>query len=141
MLIPASNGRPVDPTGPVLIAWDGSHEAANAIRFSIGLLRLASSVHILEIEERDKSKSFPSTRLLEYLSRHDVHAEYSAFEAKEDAKDPDVICAALTTHARNLGAAYVLMGGYAHSRVGEFVFGGVTRTMLSDATVPLLIAR
>ena len=38
-------------------------------------------------------------------------------------------------------ASYLVMGGYNHSRIGEFVFGGVTRTMLSRPLVPLVVAR
>jgi nucleotide-binding universal stress UspA family protein len=141
LVIPAEDGRPCDPTGAVLIAWDGSYEAANAVRSSVGLLKLASAVHILQIKEDEKDEAFPSTRLLEYLSRHDVHAEYSVLEAGVDIRDHSVISATLTARAQALRVAYVLMGGYNHSRVGEYVFGGVTRTMLSGSPVPIIIAR
>jgi nucleotide-binding universal stress UspA family protein len=141
LFIPSDDVRPVDPTGIVLIAWDGSYEAANAVRSSVGLLKLASSVHILQIKEEAKDETFPSTRLLEYLSRHDVHAEYSIIEAGVDIRDQSVISDTLAARAQALRAAYLVMGGYNHSRIGEFVFGGVTRTMLAEASVPLLIAR
>lgn len=141
LFIPSDDARPVDPTGLALIAWDGSYEAANAVRSSVGLLKLASSVHILQIKEQEKDEAFPSTRLLEYLSRHDVHAEYSVIEAGVDVNDQGVISDTLAARAQALRASYLVMGGYNHSRVGEYIFGGVTRTMLSEAPVPLLIAR
>lgn len=136
-----SDDKPADPNGPVLIAWDGSYEAANAVRSAIGLLKLASSVHVLQITEETKAEIFPSTRLLEYLSRHDVHAEYSVIEAGVDIHDAAVISDTIAARAQALRAAYLVMGAYNHSRLGEFVFGGVTRTMLAEAPVPLLIAR
>lgn len=139
LFIPSDDVRPVDSTGVALIAWDGSYEAANAVRSSVGLLKLASSVHILQIKE--KEETFPGTRLLEYLSRQDVHAEYSVIEAGVDVNDQMVISDTLTARAQALRASYLVMGGYNHSRVGEYVFGGVTRTMLAEAPVPLLIAR
>jgi nucleotide-binding universal stress UspA family protein len=141
LFIPSDDARPVDPTGVVLIAWDGSYEAANAVRSSVGLLKLASSVHVLQVKEEEKDEAFPGTRLLEYLSRHDVHAEYSVIEAGVDVNDQAVISDTLAARAQALRASYLVMGGYNHSRVGEYIFGGVTRTMLSKAPVPLLIAR
>lgn len=141
LFIPVEDKPPCDPTGTAMIAWDGSYEAANAIRASVGLLKLASNVHILQITEEDKKETFPGTRLLEFLSRHDVHAELSIIEAGVDIKDSDVISATLVARALALSADYLVMGGYNHSRVGEYIFGGVTRTMLSAAPVPLLIAR
>jgi len=46
----------------------------------------------------------------------------------------------LVAKAVTLDAAYIVMGGYNHSRVGEYLFGGVTRTLLTDCAVPLFIA-
>jgi nucleotide-binding universal stress UspA family protein len=140
LFIASDDPRPVDPTGAALIAWDGSYEAANAVRASVGLMKLASSVHILQIKEDAKDEAFPNTRLLEYLSRHGVHADYSVIEAGVDVHDQAVISDTLAARARILRAAYLVMGGYNHSRVGEFVFGGVTRTMLAEAPLPILIA-
>lgn len=140
LFIPSEDVRPVDPTGVALIAWDGSYEAANAVRSSVGLLKLASSVHILQMTEDEKDRLFPSTRLLEYLSRHDVHAEYDVIEAGVDINDQAVISDTLAARAQALRASYMVMGGYNHSRAGEYVFGGVTRTMLSEGPVPLVMA-
>lgn len=139
VLVPCEVGRPVDPTRPALIAWDGSYEAANAVRSSIGMLKRASSVHLLQIVE-EKPEIFPSTRLLEYLSRHGIHAELT-IENVDEVQYADFIPEILVTRAIAIDAGYLLMGGYNHSRLGEYVFGGVTRTMLSAAPVPILIAR
>lgn len=139
LFIPGDGGAPCDPTGVALVAWDGSYEAAYTIRSSVGLLRLASYVHVLQVTEEAKNDTFPGTRLLEYLSRHDIHAELSVIEARVDTRDEDVISNTLLARARAINAGYVVMGGYSHSRVGEYVFGGVTRTLLKGCSVPILI--
>lgn len=135
LFIPADDGAPVDPTGTALIAWDGSYEAANAVRAAVGVLKIASQVRVLQIHEKD-DEAFPGTKLLEYLSRHGIHAELFT----ESAASQEFVSDALVAHARAIGAAYIVMGGYNHSRVGEFVFGGVTRSLLKASPVPLLIA-
>jgi nucleotide-binding universal stress UspA family protein len=131
----------VDPFGPALIAWDGSYEAANAVRASLGLLKLASSVHVLHMTAtQDVTSASPGTPLLDYLSRHGIDAELIA-EALPSGANDDFVAAGLMSRARSLDAAYLVMGGYGHSRLREFLLGGVTRTMLGDPSVPIVIAR
>ena len=124
-----------DPTGPIMIGWNGSFEAANAVRAAVGLLRLSSSVHVVCVNE-EKPTEFPSTSLLRYLSSHDIHVEQISLTA-----DLPLIAATLVGEANRLSAGLLVMGGYGHSRIREFVFGGVTREMLSHAPLPLLLSR
>ncbi|MBA4353961.1 MAG: universal stress protein, partial [Novosphingobium sp.] len=58
---------------PVLVAWDGGHESANALRAAVPLLARASAVHLLTVREKDGS--FPAADAACYLSRHGIHAE------------------------------------------------------------------
>jgi nucleotide-binding universal stress UspA family protein len=140
IFIPSQNGLPPDPTGPALIAWDGSYEAANAVRSSIGMLKRASRVHVVQVEE-EKDQAFPGTRLLEYLSRHGIHAELTVETVEEGSLDLEFVPDILVARAMAVNAAYLVMGGYNHSRIGEYIFGGVTRTMLSASPIPIVIAR
>ena len=55
-------------------------------------------------------------------------------------RDPKVVAATLVAHARGMRAAYIVMGGYSHNRIREVVFGGVTRSLLKECPVPLVIA-
>lgn len=139
LFVAADDGKVPDPTGSVLIAWNGSFEAANAVRSAIGLLKLASDVRILRIDE-EKDEAFPSTRLLEYLSRHGIHAELKVETAHPDARDIDFMSARLNAEAERMKAEYIVMGGYSHSRVSEYMFGGLTRSMLAGSSIPLFIA-
>lgn len=131
--VPGDSGSVFDPFGTAVIAWNGSVEAANAVRGAMGLLKIATDVRAIRFTE-EKQTVFPDTALVEYLSRHGVHA---MLETRASARDN---AAGLVEYASAAQAAYVVMGGYGHSRVSEFVFGGVTRELLRDCPISLVLA-
>ena len=133
MLVVDERCTDYDPFGPVVIAWNGSYEAANAVRAALPLLKMAKKVTVVQFSE-EKDRRFPSTILLEYLSRHGIAAELEA-RATTVAIDK-----ALVGYAERHGASAIVMGGYSHSRAGEFLFGGVTRALLRDCSIPLVIS-
>jgi nucleotide-binding universal stress UspA family protein len=122
-----------DTCGPAVIAWNGSYEAANAVRNALPFLRMAGGVHVVEFNEHHASR-FPLTMLLEYLSRHGVSAEYETVTPIAPVSEE------LIGYAASLHAGIIVLGGYSHSRAGEFLFGGVTRALLKDCPIALLIA-
>lgn len=128
-----------DPLAPAVIGWNGSLEAANAVRGALPWLRLAQSVKVVNVAEPQRfdegSRPFPSTRLLEYLSRHGIHAELDSFEEPHDMVAP-----LLMETVAAIGAKTVVIGGYGHSRIGEFWFGGVTRDLLEACPVAMIVA-
>jgi nucleotide-binding universal stress UspA family protein len=140
IFIPSDGKGPFDATGPALIAWDGSYEAADAVRSSIDMLKYASNVQVLQVAE-EKAEAVPSTRLLEYLSRHGIHAELTVESPEITPTVQEYVPDILVTKALAMNAAYMVMGGYNHSRLGEYIFGGVTRLLLSASPVPIVIAR
>jgi nucleotide-binding universal stress UspA family protein len=140
IFIPSDAKQPFDPSGPALIAWDGSYEAADAVRSSIGMLKYASDVQVIQVVEQ-KAEMFPSTRLLEYLSRHDIHAELTVESSEVTPTVQEYVPDILVTKALAMNASFMVMGGYNHSRIGEYIFGGVTRLLLSASPVPIVIAR
>lgn len=133
LLIPATSGKAYDPTGTTMIAWDGSYEAANAVRAALGSLQLASKVEIVRFDE-EPEKMFPATDLLAYLSRHGIHAGQRIEHTPQKS-----VPAALLSCAEHIGATSIVMGGYGHSRISEFVFGSVTRSLLKEAPITLFI--
>lgn len=115
------------------VAWNGSPEAANALKLALPLLSRAQRVHIVEIGRPSEGVSAPEAAA--YLLRHGIEAQI----CRRPVKSGDValtLCEALD----DLGARYVVMGAYGHSRFRETMFGGVTRDMLDCATVPLVMA-
>ena len=132
LLIPGDGETILDPFGAAVIAWNGSYEAANAVRNAVGLLKLSSSVCVLRLIDGEQ---VPPTMLLEYLSRHGIHAELDTWVLEEDSV-PDL----LVDYANQKGAGCIVMGGYGHSRAGEFLFGGVTRALLKRCPIALVVS-
>lgn len=118
--------------GRALIAWDGSLPAMSALSASVPLLKLATLVHILEIDIA--ADATPAEDAAEYLSRHGIHAKIVRLSADEE--HADVI---IRRHALDFRASYCVMGAYGHARLVEAIFGGVTRRMLKTAEFPLVL--
>lgn len=123
-------------TGTALIAWDGSVEAGRAAKAALPLLRKASKVFVIQsvgaLEDEGKELSDPA-RLQDWLGRQDIKAHIELMDASRDAATE--ILKACTAH----GAGLLVAGAYGHSRAREFVFGGVTRTLLKTVTTPSLM--
>ncbi len=128
---PQSRGFAV--SGPAVAAWDGSPEAALALRTALPLLRLASEVHLLTVAENNPDLSGRDAAA--YLARHGVAAEVIEREAGGETIEM-VIRGVLS----EVGATWLVQGAYGHSRLRQTLFGGVTKGLLGDAPVPMLIA-
>lgn len=134
LLIVGDEARKIDPFGTAVVAWNGSYEAANAMRAAVPLLKLSSRVRLVSVDE-SKGKQFPSTGALEYLSRHGIHAELV-----EPLRIINSVTEELLDQAETYGASYMVVGGYSHTRAGEFLFGGVTRSLLKKCPISLVMA-
>lgn len=136
------HARRFAPTGRALIAWDGSREAAAALSSAVPLLTIADGVTILEVDSG--SADTPAEEAAAYLSRHGIHPRISRTASDggvvETVLGLDGVAETILRTARDHGSAYIVMGGYGRSRIREWVFGGVTRTLLATSPVPLLIA-
>jgi nucleotide-binding universal stress UspA family protein len=98
------------------------------------LLRGASRVEVVTIAPKGEPvDELPGFNITRHLARHGVKAELRQLGPADD------IGAALLAHTTNTGADFLVMGGYGHSRVREFIFGGTTRQILSSMTLPVLM--
>ena len=134
VLIMPDGSRGFDCTGPAAIAWNGSPESCVAIRAALPILRQASAVHLLTVEEAD-GYEFPPIEAAAYLSRQGIENELH--ELKQGSAP---ISDALLDAAAAQQATCLVMGAFGHSRLRENILGGVTRGMLQKATLPLLLA-
>lgn len=132
LAIPQSS-RSFDCQAPALLAWNGSPEAAHALRLTLDVLRKASQVNVVTVAQ-DKT-DFPPTDAAQYLARRGIGCEVHEWPA-----DGRSTAEALVDAAKVLGAGYVVMGAYGHSRLRESVLGGTTRDMLQRGDTPLLLA-
>jgi nucleotide-binding universal stress UspA family protein len=119
----------------VLACWDGSRTAARAIGDAMPLLERAKAVDIVIVAEERKSDEITGANMSEHLARHGVRASVKRI-AKGDLAIEDV----LLSYAADSGADFMVMGGYGHSRLREFILGGVTRGILASMTVPVLMS-
>ena len=124
-----------DVAGSAAIAWNGSFEAANALRAALPLLRRASSVSLISVEE-EADEQFPLTTASEYLSRHGVKSD---LVARSPGSMP--VNEALLKAVGKCQADYLVMGAFGHSRAREYWLGGVTRSLIYDAPVPIVFGR
>lgn len=120
----------------VIACWDGSRAAARAIGDSLPLIAKANNVQVLTVvtgkfDENDVT----GADVAEHLARHKLRTELSRLPAQ----DIDVPSAILS-HAADANADLIVMGGYGHSRLRDFVLGGATRGMLQSMTVPVLMS-
>jgi nucleotide-binding universal stress UspA family protein len=120
----------------VVACWDGSRPAARAIADAMPFLTRARNVEILVvIAERDKSGEITGTNMARHLARHGVKVEIKRLAAGNTD-----VQAAILSHATDVGADFMILGGYGHSRLREFILGGVTRSILASMPVPVLMS-
>jgi len=120
----------------VLACWDGGRTAARAIGDAMPFLERAKAVDLVMVaEERKDDDEATGARMSEHLARHGVKATIKRM-AKGDIAIQDVIL----SYAADSGADFMVMGGYGHSRLREFILGGVTRGILTEMTVPVLMS-
>ena len=120
----------------VLICWDGGVPAARAVHDAMPFLRKAKSIEIVAVnEDEDAAGEITSTALTTHLTRRDL----SAKTFRLTAETPNIHNAILSLAADN-DTDLIVMGGYGHSRLREFILGGTTRGMFESLTVPALIS-
>ena len=119
--------------GKAVVAWNGSAEAGSAIRAALPMLKKAASVHIVTVTEEETE--FPATEASRYLALHGVGSELHEWSPVERG-----VAGAILAAADDLDASYIVMGAYGHSRIREALIGGVTRIMLEESSIPLLLA-
>ncbi|MEZ5995534.1 MAG: universal stress protein [Hyphomonadaceae bacterium] len=122
----------------VVVAWDASREATRALSEAQSMLERAEKITVLTVDAKPKMFGHgdqPGANIAAHLSRRGLPAEVRNIDSMGRSAS-----AAILEEAKALNADLVVMGGYAHSRLRELVFGGATRELLRTADVPLLMA-
>jgi nucleotide-binding universal stress UspA family protein len=133
ILIPAAGAMPAS-FERVAIAWKPTPQAARAVAAALPFVVQASEIIVMSVEEGTSEERDDCDRLMRYLSWHGVAA--TTLRLKPGAEG------AAATLLAGIGdrADLLVMGGYGHSRLREWVFGGFTQLVLADAPLPVLIA-
>jgi nucleotide-binding universal stress UspA family protein len=137
VLIAPGGSGPAPRPKRILLGWNESSESLAAARAALPLLCAAEVVHIVVIDPptHGPNRSDPGGLLAQYLSRHGVKTEIDVL-TRSMPRVSDV----LLRHVADMDADMVVMGAYGHSRFREAIFGGATRYMLEQATVPVFMA-
>ena len=118
----------------VLVAWNASREATRAVTDSLPLLQRAKQVTVLAINPKGRGE-LPCADIAWYLARHGVKVE--AMHTHSSEVDTGNV---LLSHAADMAADLLVIGCYGHSRLKEMALGGVTRTLLKEMTLPVLMS-
>jgi nucleotide-binding universal stress UspA family protein len=119
----------------VMVCWDGSRNAARAVGDAMPFLERAQAVEVVTIEGHERKGEIVGADIARNLARHARNVELKPIVAR----DTD-IASTILSHAADSSADLIVMGGYGHSRLREFVLGGATRGMLGAMTVPTLMS-
>ena len=119
----------------VVVAWDGSRQAARACADSLPFLTKATRVEVVMVSgERPKAGEVQGADIAQHLARHDIKVEVKRIS------EAGGIGETLLSYAADSGSDFLVMGGYGHSRLREFVLGGATRGILDAMTLPVLLS-
>ena len=121
----------------IVVAWNQSNEAMNAIKAALPMLKAAAEVNIAVVAPpaHGPERSDPGGMLSQFLARHGVRTEVSVL-AKTLPRASEVLC----RHIEEWDGDLLVMGAYGHSRFREAILGGTTREMFEIAKVPVLAA-
>ncbi|WP_374514886.1 universal stress protein [Brevundimonas sp.] len=130
LLLPDRAAAPL-PGRRVLVAWNGSREAARALRDAWPFLTIAESVRVALVRSAEAEE--PDSLLQRYFEDHGREVELVV------VREPDAgVADALRAEAEALGADLIVMGLYGRSRLRETILGGVSRSLLDSAGIPIL---
>jgi len=120
----------------VMLCWDGSRAATRAIADALPFLERAGRVEVVIVaNESGKQDEIEGADMGAHLARHGLNVEVKR-TVLGDIDVADVIL----SHAADAGTDFIVMGGYGHSRLREFVLGGVTRSIFRSMTAPVLMS-
>ncbi|WP_024341984.1 universal stress protein [Bradyrhizobium japonicum] len=121
----------------VLVGWKDSREARIAVRDALPFLSRASQVTIVEIctsDEQDQARH----RVRDVAKYLQAHAVKCQGDVRVHMAEPDAH--QLVRVAKDEGADLIVTGGYGHSRLGEWMFGGMTHGLMNEAAVCVMMS-
>ncbi|HXP05281.1 MAG TPA: universal stress protein [Stellaceae bacterium] len=122
----------------VMIAWNGTREAARALYDAMFIIERADAVTVIEVDTPGSAGAPPShlaADVVAALKRREVEAA-----AESTVTDGTPVADIILSRAADLTADLIVMGAYSHSRLRELVLGGTSRSIFEEMTVPVLMS-
>jgi nucleotide-binding universal stress UspA family protein len=133
LLIPAAAGFPAGELQRIAIGWKATPQAAHAIAGAMPFLTGAKEVRVMTVEE-ESGRRDDDERLVRYLAWHGVSAVAERLTPGPQGAAETLVAAAAAA------SQLLVMGGYGHTRLREWVFGGFTQRVLAEAPLAVLLA-
>jgi nucleotide-binding universal stress UspA family protein len=133
MLVP-NFGRHAGISERIAIAWKNRRESARAVADALPLLQTAKHVDLMTVDEGGGGGDHPANAVA-WLARHGVSVSASHAKASEFTTGEEIRVRAL-----DLRSDLLVMGCYGHSRMQEIALGGVTRHIVRETTIPVLLS-
>ena len=120
----------------IMVCWDGSRAAARAVADAMPFMKKAKQVEVVIVADKaGKKDEVPGADLAQHLARHGLKVDVKRITS------PDIdVPSTILSYAADSSADMIVMGGYGHSRLREFILGGATRGLLEAMTVPVLMS-
>jgi nucleotide-binding universal stress UspA family protein len=138
VLVVPQIGAPSSLGKTVMLCWNASRESARAAADALPFLQAAEKVIVLVVDPEKSANGHgqePGADVAAWLARHGVEVTVQR-DVAVDAQIGEIILSRAADH----GVDLIVMGIYGHSRLREMVLGGVSRTLLSSMTVPVLMS-
>lgn len=116
----------------ILIAWNGSSEAARAVAVAMPALTAADAVFVVSVADSDTPPD--PTKVTQTLRINGINASDHLIPCSDDG-----VTATLAAEAKKTDADLLVFGAYSHSRLREFVLGGATKDVMDGFKVPVLM--
>lgn len=120
----------------IVVAWDGSAQAARAMSDALPFLRAAEAVDLVcIIKEEELARKLAGADAAAFLARHGVKVTETDLPLGRDGVAPTLL-----RYLERTPADMVVMGAYKNSMLWEWLAGGVTQSLLKTNPVPLFLA-
>lgn len=130
-------GRTPERFQRALLAWDGSVHATRALAAILSLFPDLTEVFVLTVlREKNLEDAAPAAEIAAHIQRHGIEATATCIDLDPLSENAGP---AIADFAKSKNVDLVVMGGYGHSRLRQFLLGGVTEHLSRHANVPLLL--
>jgi nucleotide-binding universal stress UspA family protein len=124
-------------SGVIIVGWDATRAAVRAVHDALPLLIGAEKVVIASVSgDKELPILASGPAICQYLQQRHINASFNALTRQQESIGKDLL-----SHAQNLGANLLVMGGFGHPREREFLFGSATRDIFqSYLEIPVLLS-
>ena len=119
-----------------MLAWNSTRESKRALSDALPLMQQAETGSSCSASTPATASTYRAPMSAAFLARHGVNAEARHTVSSSDLGASDALLSEISDHGANL----LVMGGYGHHRMREVLLGGVTRDILRQMTVPVLMS-